>query len=139
MKLFNGYLVQLDTNDSKEELKKKCHHHNVTDGLNGDNQTLNDLLQTLGSVDCSQGSQHTEDTKNFQETNSTASKDGDEGDRDNHDVEDVERRSTEGSFVEQESICDELETALNGKNSGEDIIKVCEVLKSIKFILMYWR
>ena len=39
--------------------------------------------------------------------------------------------------MEKESICDELETTLNGENSGEDIIKVCEILKEIKFILLY--
>ena len=73
-------LEQLDSDNSEKELEEQCNHHNVADGFDGDNQTLDHLLQTFGSVDCSQGSQHTEDTKNLEETDSTSTKDGDERD-----------------------------------------------------------
>ena len=74
------HLEQLDSDDSEEELEEQRDDHNVADGFDGDNQTLDHLLQTFGSVDCSQGSQHTEDTKNLEETDSTSTKDGDERD-----------------------------------------------------------
>ena len=73
-------LEQLDSDNSEKELEEQCDHHNVADGFDGDNQTLDHLLQTFGSVDGSQGSQHTEDTKNLEETDSTSTKDGDERD-----------------------------------------------------------
>ena len=125
------HLEQLDSNDSEEELEEQCDDHNVADGFDGDNQTLDHFLQTFGSVDCSQGSQHTEDTKNLEETDSTSTKDGDERDGDNHNIQNVKRRPTEGSFVEEKSVSDQLEATLDSEDCREDVV---EILKSLKTV-----
>ena len=126
------HLEQLDSDDSEEELEEQGDHHNVADGFDGDDQTLNHLLQTFGSVDCSQRSQHTEDTKNLEETNSTAAKDRDERDRDNDNIQNVKRRPTESSFVEEKSVRDQLEATLDSEDCREDVVKI---LKSLKWFV----
>ena len=126
------HLEQLDSDDSEEELEEQGDHHNVADGFDGDDQTLNHLLQTFGSVDCSQRSQHTEDTKNLEEANSTAAKDRDERDRDNDNIQNVKRRPTESSFVEEKSVRDQLEATLDSEDCREDVVKI---LKSLKWFV----
>ena len=126
------HLEQLDSDDSEEELEEQGDHHNVADGFDGDDQTLNHLLQTFGSVDCSQRSQHTKDTKNLEEANSTAAKDRDERDRDNDNIQNVKRRPTESSFVEEKSVRDQLEATLDSEDCREDVVKI---LKSLKWFV----
>ena len=122
----------MDSDDSEEELEEQRDHHNVADGFDGDDQTLNHLLQTFGSVDCSQRSQHTKDTKNLEEANSTAAKDRDERDRDNDNIQNVKRRPTESSFVEEKSVRDQLEATLDSEDCREDVVKI---LKSLKWFV----
>ena len=43
------YLEELDPDDGEEEHEEKGDDHNVVDGLHRNDQTLNHLLQTLGS------------------------------------------------------------------------------------------
>ena len=69
------HLEQLDTDDSKEEDEKKSDNHNVADRLDGNNQTLDDFLQTLRPVDGPERSEDTENTKNFEEPNAAATED----------------------------------------------------------------
>ena len=126
------HLEQLDSDDSEEELEEQGDHHNVADGFDGDDQTLDHLLQTFGSVDCSQRSQHTKDTKNLEEANSTAAKDRDERDRDNDNIQNVKRRPTESSFVEEKSVRDQLEATLDSEDCREDVVKI---LKSLKWFV----
>ena len=122
------HLEQLDSDDSEEELEEQGDHHNIADCFDGDDQTLNHLLQTFGSVDCSQRSQHTKDTKNLEEANSTAAKDRDERDRDNDNIQNVKRRPTESSFVEEKSVRDQLEATLDSEDCREDVVKILKSL-----------
>ena len=122
-------LEQLDSYHSEQELEEQGHHHDVADSFDRDNQTLNNLLQAFRPVDGSEGSEHTENTENLQETDTAATEDGDEWDGDNHNIENVEWWSAEGSFVEEESVRDQLETALDREDRGENVIKILESLK----------
>ena len=44
------YLEELYPDDGEEEHEEKGDDHNVVDGLHRNDQTLNHLLQTLGST-----------------------------------------------------------------------------------------
>ena len=133
VKFFSSYLKQLYTNYSKQELEQECDNHNVSDGLDGDNQTLHNLFETLSPVDGSQRPKHTEHTKNLEETDATASKDGDQRHGHNHNIENVEWRSSESTLMEQEAISDQLQTALDGEDGGKHVVKVSKCLKMLGF------
>ena len=85
-----SHLEQLDTDDSKEKDEKQSDNHNVADGLDRNNQTLDDFLQPLCPVDGPERSEDTENTKNLEESNAAATEDGDKGDADNNNVKTVE-------------------------------------------------
>ena len=124
-----AHLEQLDADDGEEEDEEQGDNDNVADRLHRDDQTLDHLLQTLGSVNGSQRSQHTEDTKDLEESDSTSAKDRDERDGDDHNIQNVERRPTEGSFVEEKTVSDQLEATLDGEDCGEDVVKILQSLK----------
>ena len=42
---------QLDSNDTEHEDQEQGHQDNVTDGLDGDDDALNDMFEAFGSVD----------------------------------------------------------------------------------------
>ena len=111
-------------------MKQHCDNDNVADGLDRDDQTLDDLLETLGSVDGTEGTENAEYTKDLEKPNAGAGKDGNEGDGDDDNVEDVEGGTAERALVEQEAIGDELEAALEREDSREDVVKVVEELRS---------
>ena len=69
------HLEQLYTDDGKEKDEKKSDNHNVADRLDGNNQTLDDFLQTLGPVDGPERSEDTENTENLEESNAAAAED----------------------------------------------------------------
>ena len=107
-------------------MKQHRDDDNVADGLDRDDQTLDDLLETLGSVDGTEGTENTEYTKDLEKPNAGAGKDGNEGDGDDDNVEDVEGGTAERALVEQEAIGDELEAALEREDSREHVVKVVE-------------
>jgi hypothetical protein len=45
----NTNLEKLDSNDGEEELQENCDNDDVSNRLHRDDQTLDNLLQTLGS------------------------------------------------------------------------------------------
>ena len=118
----------MDTDDGKEKDEKKSDDDNVADRLDGDNQTLDDFLQAFCPVDGPERSEHTEDTKNLEETDSASSKDGDERDGDDHNIQNVKRRPSEGSFVKQKTVSDQLEATLDSEDCREDVVKILKSL-----------
>ncbi len=56
----------MDTNAREHEFQKQCDEDNVSNGLEGDNQTVDDMLETFGSVDGTQRTQHPEYTQHLE-------------------------------------------------------------------------
>ena len=44
-------LEQLDADDGKHELEQECDQDNVADGLDGHDHALDDVFETLGTID----------------------------------------------------------------------------------------
>ena len=128
-KVNKSHLEQLDPDDREEELQQQGDHHNVADGLDGDDQTLDHLLQPLGPVDGPQWPQHTQHTEDLEEADTAASEDGDEGHGHDHDVQDVEGGAAEGALVEQEAVRDQLQAALAREDCREHVVEISEGLK----------
>ena len=63
------YFEQLHANDGKHELEQTRDEHNVADSLNGHDDALDDVLQSFGSVDGAQRSQHPQHSQDLDDRN----------------------------------------------------------------------
>lgn len=64
-------LKQLDADDGKHKLEKECDEDDVADGFDGYDHTLNDMFETLGTIDGTERTQDAKNTKNFDHRNCT--------------------------------------------------------------------
>lgn len=64
-------LEQLHSDDGEHEDQQQGDQHNVADSLDGHNDTLDDMFETLGTVDGTEGAEDTEYTEDFHHRNST--------------------------------------------------------------------
>ena len=55
----------MNTDAREHKLQKQCDQHDVSNGFEGDNQTVDHMLQAFGSVDGTQWTQHSEDTEHL--------------------------------------------------------------------------
>ena len=56
---------------------------------------------------------------------------GYEGDGDNQHVEQVESTPTEGVFMQDEPVGDDLQDQLDGEDGGEEVVKIIQNLEKI--------
>lgn len=63
--LEEGPLEELNSDNGEHKLQHKGDQHDVSDSFDGHNHTLDDVLETFGSVDGPEGTQHTQNTKNL--------------------------------------------------------------------------
>ena len=123
---------ELHSDDPEHEDEEDGDGHDVADTLDGDDHALHHLLQAGGAVDRSQRTQHSEHTKDFEEADTRSSKNGDERHGDHHHVQDIESCATESSAVEEKTVGNQLESALNGEDCREKVVKLSQNLIDIR-------
>lgn len=120
------YLEQLNAHTSEHELQEEGDQHDVSDGFDGHDHALHDVLvdritessrstvvrpyfETLGSIDGTQRTKHTQHTKDLHYGHRSVLDDhGDQRHGDDDDVENVESIASERARMKEQPVGDHL-------------------------------